>query len=362
MVGVMIVRLTKQIVTTTDELMVWKRQTFDKVSNIRLSTGGSQMRVGYRARIVLLALLAFAVEESRVVAGQAAWQPTAGHTQVAIWPRAVPDAQPVDGSEIAGIVVDDATGNQQLVGGKPWIYVNNVSHPTMTVYSPQGRNTGAAVVVFPGGGYNVLAIDLEGTEVCDWLTSKGITCVLLKYRVPCAKVGPYRDCPTALEDAQRTLGLVRFHAAEWHIDPRRIGVLGFLAGGHMAVAMSTHFEKRLYAAVDAADKESCRPDFAVALYPGHLAVPEKNFALNPDIRVTSRTPPTFLIQAEDDPVDPVENTLVYYSALRKAGVPAEMHVYGKGGHAFALRPTESPITRWPQLVETWLATLGMIPK
>jgi acetyl esterase/lipase len=165
-----------------------------------------------------------------------------------------------------------------------------------------------------------------------------------------------------LEDAQRTLGLVRFHAAEWHIDPRKIGVLGFSAGGHMAVAMNTHFEKRLYAVVDAADKESCRPDFAVALYPGHLAVPEKNLALNPDIRVTSRTPPTFLIQAEDDPVDPVENTLVYYSALKKAGVPAEMHVYGKGGHAFALRPTESPITRWPQLVETWLATLGMIPK
>jgi len=229
----------------------------------------------------------------------------------------------------------------------------------MTVYSPQGNNTGAAVVVFPGGGYNILAIDLEGTEACDWLTSKGITCVLLKYRVPCVKEGPYRDCPAALEDAQRAIGLVRFQAARWQIDPRKIGLLGFSAGGHMVAALSTHYEIRLYPAVDAADQESCRPDFAVALYPGHLAVREKNFALNPGIQVTSQTPPTFLLHAEDDPVDPVENSLVYYSALRKARVPAEMHVYVKGGHAFGLRRTESAITGWPTLVETWLRTIGM---
>ena len=290
-----------------------------------------------------------------------AWQPSSGHTQLTIWPGAAPDAQPADGPEIAGPVVDEA-GNNRLVGGAPWVYVARVSQPTMTVYSPQGRNTGAAVVVFPGGGYNVLAIDLEGTEVCDWLTSKGITCVLLKYRVPCVKVGPYRDCPTALQDAQRTLGLVRFRAAQWQVDPRKIGVLGFSAGGHMVAALSTHFEQRLYPAVDAADKESCRPDFAVALYPGHLAVREKNFALNPSINVTARTPPTFLLHAHDDPIDPVQNSLVYYSALTKAGVPAELHVYMKGGHAFGLRPTDLPITQWPRLVETWLATLGIIAK
>ena len=319
------------------------------------------MRVEYRASMVLLTLLAFAVGASRPVAGQTPWQPSSGHTQLPIWPGVVPDAQPVEGPEVSGTVVD-AAGNKKLVGGKPWVYVNRVSQPTMTVYSPPGRNTGAAVVVFPGGGYNVLAIDLEGTEACDWLTSKGITCVLLKYRVPCAKIGPYLDCPTALQAAQRTIGLVRFQAAKWHIDPRKIGVLGFSAGGHMVAAVSTHFEQRLYPAADAADKASCRPDFAVALYPGHLAVPEKDYALNPDIQVTSRTPPTFLLQAEDDPVDPVENSLVYYSALRKAGVPAEMHVYVKGGHAFAFRATESPITRWPQLVETWLTTIGMIAK
>jgi len=319
------------------------------------------MRVGFGVGAVLLAVTVCASGASRLLARQTGWQPSAGHTQIAIWPGRAPDARPVDGPEVAGTVVDNA-GKPQLVGGKPWTYVDKVSQPTMTVYPPRGANTGAAVVVFPGGGYNVLAIDLEGTEVCDWLTSTGITCVLSKYRVPCEKVGPYRDCPTALQDAQRTVGLVRARAAQWHVDPRKIGVLGFSAGGHLVVAMSTQFERRLYPAVDAADNESCRPDFAVALYPGHLAVPEKDFALNPDIRVTSRTPPTFLLQAQDDPVDPIENSLVYYAALRKAGVPAEMHVYVKGGHAFGLRPTAAPITRWPQLVETWLAAIGVTPK
>lgn len=294
-------------------------------------------------------------------AAQTAWKPSPGHRQVPIWPGVVPDARPVEGPEVSGVVVD-ARGRPRLVAGKPWVYVDKVAQPTMTVYSPQGRKTGAAVVVFPGGGYNVLAIDLEGTEACDWLTSKGVTCVLLKYRVPCVKSGPYRNCRTALQDAQRTVGLVRYHAAEWHIDPRKIGVLGFSAGGHMVAAMSTLFEKRLYPPVDAADQVSCRPDFAVALYPGHLAIRETGFALNPDHRVGKKTPPTFLLQAADDPVDPVENSLVYYAALRKAGVPAEMHLYGKGGHAFGLRRTESPITGWPKLVEAWLETIGMISR
>jgi acetyl esterase/lipase len=311
-------------------------------------------------RSALLAFLAFAAAPPGPAAGQAAWQPSPGHTQVPIWPGRVPDAQAVERAEVSGTVVD-STGSERLVGGRPWVYVDRVSQPTMTVYSPAGRNTSAAVVVFPGGGYNILAIDLEGTEACDWLTSRGITCVLLKYRVPCVKTGPYRDCRTALEDAQRTVGLVRFHAARWHIDPHRIGVLGFSAGGHMVAAISTHFEKSLYPPVDAADTASCRPDFAVALYPGHLAVPERSFALNPDIQVTSGTPPTFLLQAEDDPIDPVENSLVYHAALRKAGVSAELHLFVKGGHAFGLRRTSSPITGWPQLVEKWLGTIGMIP-
>jgi acetyl esterase/lipase len=158
------------------------------------------------------------------------------------------------------------------------------------------------------------------------------------------------------------VGLVRFHASEWHVDPHKIGVLGFSAGGHLSAAISTHFRERLYPAVDAADKESCRPDFAVALYPGHLWVDEEKFELNPDVPVTRETPPTFLLHAEDDPVDDVNHSLVYYIALKKAGVPVEMHLYAKGGHGFGLRRTESSIAGWPQLVETWLGTIGFITR
>src|SRR6266581_5128928 len=314
------------------------------------------------------------------------WQPSPGHTQIPIWPGAAPDPQPVAGPEYA-----ETSGKDFLPGGRPAVGVSNVTRPTITVYSPQGKNTGAAVVVFPGGGYLDLAIDLEGTEVCDWLTTKGITCVLLKYRVPgepgypkpapYPKSGPYPESPMALEDAQRTMGLLRFHAAEWHIDAHKIGVLGFSAGGHLSAAISTHFAKRLYPAVDAADKESCRPDFAVAIYPGHLSIAaaewdakqgtkkfvvrhpanaDKELGLNPEVPVTSQTPPTFLLQAEDDHVDNVDDSLAYYIALKKAGVPVEMHLYAQGGHAFGLRRTKFPITGWPQLVETWLGTIGMI--
>jgi acetyl esterase/lipase len=288
-----------------------------------------------------------------------AWQPSPGHTQIPIWPGTAPDARPTAGPETAA-----TTGKDSLVADKPWVAVSNVSQPTMTVYSPERKNTGAAVIVFPGGGYEILAIDLEGTEVCDWLTSKGITCVLLKYRVPNPRSAPnwgaFPQSPMALEDAQRTLGLVRLNAAEWHIDPHKIGVLGFSAGGHLAAAISTHFEHRLYPAVDAADQESCRPDFAVAVYPGHLWTNEKKFELNPNVPVTRQTPPTFLLQDEDDQVDNVNDSLVYYIALKNAGVPVEMHLYAQGGHAFGLRRTKFPVTAWPKLVETWLATIGMI--
>jgi acetyl esterase/lipase len=287
------------------------------------------------------------------------WQPSPGHIQVPIWPGAVPDPRPVAGPETA-----TATGKESLVAGKPWIAVSNVSQPTMTVYSPAGKNTGAAVVVFPGGGYEILAIDLEGTEVCDWLTSRGITCVLLKYRVPAPRSSPnwgaFPQSPMALEDAQRTVGLVRFHATEWHIDPHKVGVLGFSAGGHLVAAMSTHFEHRLYPAVDAADKESCRPDFAVAIYPGHLSFSDKKLELNPAVPITHLTPPTFLLQNEDDDVDGINQSLVYYIALKNAGVPVEMHLYAQGGHAFGLRRTKFPVSAWPELVETWLRTIGMI--
>ncbi|MEO8130521.1 MAG: alpha/beta hydrolase [Bryobacteraceae bacterium] len=297
-------------------------------------------------------LLCAALTSANLFAQKTGWQPSPGHSQVPIWPGTPPDAR------------FGAAPNTETVP-EPG-EVDNVSQPTMTVYSPKGKNTGAAIVVFPGGGYYVLAIDIEGTEVCDWLTSKGITCVLLKYRVP--NSGMHGDgrrqikakAPMALEDAQRTVGLVRSRAASYHIDPHRIGVLGFSAGGHLVTDISTHFDKRLYPHVDAADTVSCRPDFAVALYPGHLWISREGFVLNPDVPVTRYTPPTFLLHAENDPVDSVNNSLVYYIALKRAGVPAEMHLYAEGKHAFGLRPTAFPITRWPQLVETWLRTIGMI--
>src|SRR5262249_46087871 len=234
---------------------------------------------------LLFAVLCSAVSANSLVAQQPTWQPSQGHTQIPLWPGTVPNARATTESESSGTT-------DKLVAGKPWTYVANVSRPTLTVYSPTGKNTGAAMLVFPGGGYQILAIDLEGTEICDWLTSKGITAVLLKYRVP--KTGPswQPDCKCrinpkpapAVEDAQRTPGLVRMHGKEWGIDPHKIGVVGFSAGGHLAAAISNDYQRRLYRPVDAADSLSCRPDFAVCVYPGHLWVEGDNpIAFNPDI-------------------------------------------------------------------------------
>lgn len=296
-----------------------------------------------------------------------AWQPSAGHTQIPIWPGTPPDFQQGPGAEYV------LTGHK-LIGGRPVTAVFNVSKPSMTIYSPPGRNSGAAVVVFPGGGFVGLAINLEGTDACNWLTSIGITCVLLKYRVPSAPYDWHCKCRPndlelslpSLQDAQRTIRLVRMHAASWHVDPNKIGVLGFSAGGFLVAEISTDFERRLYAPVDAADKESARPDFAMAIYPGHLAM-NRNLAssderLNPNVPVSCDTPPTFLVQAEDDPVDGVKQSLVYYMALAKAHVPAELHIYARGGHAFGLRPTNLPITHWPTLASAWLRRIGVLPE
>lgn len=290
-----------------------------------------------------------------VCAETAVWQPSAGHTQIPIWPGAAPDVQPVPGPE--SVTVTDA---------KTYRAISNVTRPTMTVYAPQGKNTGVAVVVMPGGGFQILAIDLEGTEVCDWLTSRGITCVLLKYRVPGVPYVWQCDCRPrnlttsvpSLQDTQRTLRLVRAHAAEWHIDPHKVGVLGFSAGGYLVAEVSTRFTHDLYRPVDAADRQSSRPDFAIAIYPGHLTTDDGK--LNKNIPVSHETPPTFLAQAEDDNVDGVQQSLVYYGALKKADVPVEMHLYANGGHAFGLRPTRFPISGWPALVEVWLRTIGVV--
>jgi acetyl esterase/lipase len=316
----------------------------------------------FLSKMKVLLLISCTLIFDNTISQTSVWQPSSGHTQIAIWPKNVPDLQPANGSEFMHQA-------DILIANEPCMLVERVSSPTMTIYPPKGKNTGAAVVVFPGGGYKVLAIDLEGTEICEWLASIGITGILLKYRVPFS--GPYWDpqcnchkdplAPMALEDAQRTLGLVRFHAAEWHIDTHKIGVIGFSAGGHLVADLCAHFKKRAYPVIDSADFVSCRPDFGLAIYPGHMMEKTtKEFELNPTIPVLKDTPPMFLLQAEDDPVDTVQNSLVYFIALKKAGVPVEYHVYSEGGHAFGLRKTSLPITNWPQLSETWLKTIGII--
>lgn len=291
------------------------------------------------------------------------WQPSPGHKQILIWPTGkMPDALTKAKPEYAKI------NTKPLVANKPWTEIGNVSRPTMTIYQPKTKNTGVAAIVFPGGGFRILAIDLEGTEVCHWLTSQGITCILLKYRVPDSGPAYHKSChchihpkaPTALQDAQRTLSLVRSNAAKWQINPHKIGVIGFSAGGYMVADISTHFKKRAYKPIDAIDKVSCRPDFAIALYPGHMRMDGKPFTLNPNIHFTKATPPTFLLQAENDPEDNINNSLLYYVGLKNAGVPVEMHLYAHGGHAFGLRATKFPITKWPHLVKIWLHTIGML--
>lgn len=281
------------------------------------------------------------------------WQPTPGAPALTLWPGGAPGPKTATGPEYNTTKFSD-----ELIMGRPVFRLGDVSAPTITFYAAHAnQNSGAAVVVFPGGGYRILAMDLEGSEVCDWLNSIAVNCVLLKYRVPDS--GPYPKSAAALEDAQRALGLVREHAAEWKIDPHRIGVLGFSAGGHLAAALSTHYEQRLYPAVDGADQQSCRPDFAIILYPGYIAIAEKNFEFNPDIPVTASVPPTFLVQAENDPVH-VENALEYYMALKKAGIAAELHIYAKGGHGYGLRPGPDPVTKWPALAQTWLHTVHVL--
>lgn len=248
---------------------------------------------------------------------------------------------------------DTTTAKENLIAGRRVARITNVSSPTLTVYpAAKAGAASAGVVVFPGGGYRILAWDLEGTEVCEWLNSTGVTCILVKYRVPAREGQPPYAAP--LQDAQRAVGMVRAHAKEWGIDPQRIGVLGFSAGAHLAAALDANFEKRSYNRVDEADDASCRPDFAILIYPGGLLRYGK---LGAEAQPSAGTPPTFLVQTEDDPVH-VENSLAYYAALKAAKVPAEMHLYPSGGHGYGLRPSPLAVTTWPARAEDWMRSLA----
>lgn len=249
--------------------------------------------------------------------------------------------------------------NPQRFAGRPVTGVYDVSVPTLTIFPAKGRANGAAVVVFPGGGFKQLAIDLEGTEACDWLNTRGYLCALVKYRVPDSDHHHDDKCEcgvtpkhlTALEDAQRAIRIVRANSASLGVDPQKIGVMGFSAGGYLVAETSNIFAPA-YAPVDSIDRFSSRPDFVIALYPGHLCRDGKS--LVPNIKVTKKTPPTFLLQAWNDPTDAICNSAQYARALAEAGVPAEVHLFAQGGHAFAFRPTGTAIDRWPTLLEAWL--------
>lgn len=255
---------------------------------------------------------------------------------------------------------DTSKPGEGLVAGRPLIRLGNVSSPSIQVFRPPAdRDTGTAVVVFPGGGYHILALDLEGTEVCDWLNSIGVTSVLLKYRVP--KRAGQPDYQAALQDAQRAVGMVRHHAAEWGLRPNRIGVLGFSAGGNLAALVSNQYQTRTYPSVDAADTVSCRPDFTVLIYPAYLTDKDNGDKVRPELPITTNTPPTFISISQDDPVR-VENALGYALALQQAKVPMELHIYPIGGHGYGLRRTANPVTTWPDRAADWMGSNGWLKR
>ena len=291
------------------------------------------------------------------------WQPTAAGTQLALWPVNVPLAKPDTGDH------PEATGNgSPLVGGRKWYWASYVSCPTMTIYKPKGRNTGATMLVLPGGGFYAVATDLEGTEICDWVIQQGMTCAMLKYRTPQVwpKENGKQQRPNVLlglEDAQRAMGLLRQRASSYGIDPHKIGAIGFSAGAYLVANMS-NTEERTYPLTDAADQQSPRPDFAIVAYTARILDNSKgknNLGLQPWVKISAKAPATLIIHAMNDPTDNVRQAMAYALALNDAGVPVDMRLYAKGGHAFGMRPTIDPITReWPEQAKQWLHTIGVL--
>jgi len=269
---------------------------------------------------------------------------------ILLWPNGNPEP-----SKVVGPETDPTTDANRMVSGKPTVRVANISHPSMVVFlASRSKNTGAAALVFPGGGFQHLSYDMEGTEVCNWLNSIGVNCVVVKYRVP--ERGRFPENPEDLEDVQQAMRITRSHAAEWHIDAHRIGVIGFSAGAELAIALSTHYDFQgktvLASSVDA------RPDFQMVIYPGGTR--DADGKIKDSVLPPHNLPPTFLVQAEDDKVAHPESALVYYLALVAANLPAEIHIYAEGGHGFGLRPTDLPISRWPAFAETWLHTIHIL--
>ncbi|WP_426258516.1 alpha/beta hydrolase [Sphingomonas sp. DC1600-2] len=291
------------------------------------------------------------------------WQAPAEGVQIPLWPANVALAKPDSGDR------PEATGNGTgLVGGRKWHWATYVTRPTMTLYRPKGQNNGATMLVLPGGGFEVVATDLEGTEICEWVVQQGMTCAMLKYRTPQAwpAENGQQQRPKvllALEDAQRAMGLLRQDAARYGIDPHKIGVIGFSAGAYLAANMS-NTEVRTYPPADAADRQSPRPDFAIIAYTARMVDTSKgrnSLDLQPWVTISPKAPPTLILHAMNDPMDNIRQPMAYALALNDAGVPVDLRLYAKGGHAFGMRPTADPITtEWPGQVKQWLHDIGVL--
>lgn len=276
-----------------------------------------------------------------------------------VWPGTPPDEG--DFSRTERTRLSPKLDHKQVEVTEQTLLITDVARPTLTVRRPaQEKDCGTAVIICPGGGYWDLYWQLEGEEVAAWVNSLGITGVILKYRVPRRPDEP-KELPARrpLQDAHRAVSLVRSRAAEWRIDPKRIGIMGFSAGGHLAIATATSFEKRTYPPVDAVDAVSCRPDFAILVYPGYLKAKDKD-ALAPGLSVPTNTPPVFLAHGGADLISPPEQSVVMYLALRKAGVPAELHIYARAAHDFGVRPNDNPCGQWTNSCAQWLRHEGFL--
>jgi len=291
----------------------------------------------------------------------ATWSAVAldGPTVVEVWPGDPPDEGGGIGPE--RVRMSPKLDRRQVEVTESTRLITDVTKPTLTLYRPvKEMNTGTAILICPGGGYWDLYWELEGEEVAAWLNSLGVTGIILKYRVPRRPDEPKSEpARRPLQDAQRAVSLVRSKAAEWGLDPHRIGMVGFSAGGHLALATATSFEKRTYEPRDEIDQVSCRPDFAIAVYPGYLKAQDKD-ELAPGIQVPTETTPVFLAHGGADVISPPEHSVLMYLALRRAGVPAELHVYAGAAHDFGVRPSDQPCSKWTEACADWLRRLGFL--